>query len=40
MAFTLPEDTCGEWLTAPAHATRDFLEPFPADRPVATPMEK
>lgn len=36
----LPEGAYGDWLTAPADATRDFLMPFPAERLVATPMEK
>ncbi|MGE8657019.1 MAG: SOS response-associated peptidase [Achromobacter sp.] len=35
----LPEGAYGDWLAAPADATRDFLVPFPADRLVATPME-
>lgn len=40
MVVILPEGAYGDWLTAPADATRDFLVPFPADRLVATPMEK
>ncbi|AMG47401.1 SOS response-associated peptidase [Achromobacter ruhlandii] len=40
MVIILPEGAYGDWLSAPADATRDFLVPFPADRLVATPMEK
>lgn len=40
MVVILPEGSYGDWLTAPADATRDFLVPFPADRLVATPMAK
>lgn len=40
MVVILPEGAYGDWLTAPADATRDYLVPFPADRLVATPMEK
>lgn len=40
MVVILPEGAYGDWLTAPADATRDFLVPFPADRLVATPMGK
>ncbi|WP_241132042.1 SOS response-associated peptidase [Achromobacter xylosoxidans] len=39
MVVILPEGAYGDWLTAPADATRDFLVPFPADRLVATPMK-
>lgn len=35
-----PDSAYEDWLTAPADTTRDFLVPFPADRLVATPMEK
>lgn len=37
MVVILPEGAYGDWLTAPADATRDFLVPFPADKVVATP---
>ena len=40
MVVILPEGAYGDWLTAPADATRAFLVPFPADRLVATPMAK
>lgn len=40
MVVILSEGAYGDWLTAPEDATRDFLVPFPADRLVATPMEK
>jgi len=40
MVVILPEGAYGEWLTAPADATRDFLVPFPADKLVASPMAK
>ena len=39
MVVILPEVAYGDWLTAPAGATRDFLLPFPADELVATPMK-
>ncbi|MPS81767.1 MAG: SOS response-associated peptidase [Achromobacter sp.] len=39
MVVILPEGAYGDWLTAPAEATRDFLLPYPADQLVATPMK-
>lgn len=36
----LPEGAYGEWLTAPAEATRDFLNLYPADKLVAEPQPK
>ena len=38
MVVILPEGAYGDWLTAPAADSRDFLVPFPADKLVATPM--
>ncbi|MNK95721.1 hypothetical protein D3C87_1159700 [compost metagenome] len=38
MVVILPEGAYGEWLTASAEDSRDFLVPFPADRLIATPM--
>lgn len=40
MVVILPEGAYQDWLTAPVADTRDFLVPYPADRLVATPMEK
>lgn len=40
MVVILLEGAYGEWLTAPADATRDFLVPFPVDRLVAEPQLK
>ncbi|RSE80869.1 SOS response-associated peptidase [Achromobacter denitrificans] len=40
MVVILPEGAYGDWLTAPADATRDFLVPYPADRLVAVPQPK
>ncbi|WP_116520141.1 SOS response-associated peptidase family protein [Achromobacter insuavis] len=40
MVVILPEGAYGDWLNAPASATRDFLVPFPAERLVATPTAK
>lgn len=40
MVVILPEGAYGDWLIAPADATRDFLAPFPADRLVATLVMK
>lgn len=40
MVVILPEGAYGEWLAAPADATRDFLVPFPSDKLLATPMAK
>lgn len=40
MVVILPEGAYGEWLTAPADATRDFLVPFPSDKLLATPKAK
>jgi len=34
----LPEGAYGDWLTTSADQSRDFLVPFPSDKPVATPM--
>ena len=36
IVLILPEGAYGDWLTAPADATRNFLVPFTADRLVAT----
>lgn len=38
MVVILPEGAYGDWLTAPAQESWDFLVPFPADRLIATPM--
>lgn len=38
MVVILPEGAYGDWLTARADDSRDFLVPFPSDRLVATPM--
>ncbi len=38
MVVILPEGAYGDWLTASADQSRDFLVPFPSDRLVATPM--
>jgi len=38
MVVILPEGAYGDWLTAPAQESWDFLAPFPADRLIATPM--
>ncbi|MNQ84489.1 hypothetical protein D3C85_996190 [compost metagenome] len=38
MVVILPEGAYGEWLTASAEQSRDFMVPFPSDRLVATPM--
>ncbi|VEI25189.1 SOS response-associated peptidase [Bordetella bronchiseptica] len=35
MVVILPDGAYGDWLTAPATATRDFLAPYPADRLIA-----
>ncbi|WP_033460617.1 SOS response-associated peptidase [Bordetella bronchiseptica] len=35
MVVILPDGAYGDWLTAPAADTRDFLLPYPADRLVA-----
>ncbi|NMK45507.1 SOS response-associated peptidase family protein [Achromobacter sp. Bel] len=40
MVVILPEASYGEWLIAPAEASRDFLVPFPADRLVAEPQSQ
>lgn len=39
MVIILPEGAYGEWLSAPADATRDFLVPFPSEKLTATPMK-
>ncbi|MEN4919459.1 SOS response-associated peptidase family protein [Achromobacter spanius] len=38
MVVILPEGAYGEWLTASADQSRDFLVPFPSGKLVATPM--
>ncbi len=38
MLVILPEGAYGDWLTATAEQSRDFLVPYPHDRLVATPM--
>lgn len=38
MVVILPEGAYGEWLTAPAAESWDFLVPYPAERLIATPM--
>jgi putative SOS response-associated peptidase YedK len=38
MVVILPEGAYGEWLTAPAEESWDFLVPYPAERLIATPM--
>ena len=40
MVVILPEGAYDDWLTAPVADTRDFLQPYPADRLVAEPVEK
>ncbi|WP_088148336.1 SOS response-associated peptidase [Achromobacter denitrificans] len=40
MVVILPEGAYGDWLTAPVADTRDFMQPYPADRLVAEPMKK
>ncbi|WP_367352516.1 SOS response-associated peptidase [Achromobacter animicus] len=37
MVVILPEGAYGDWLTAGADQSRDFLIPFPSDKLVATP---
>jgi putative SOS response-associated peptidase YedK len=39
MVVILPEGAYGDWLTALAEATPDFLVPFPPGKLVATPMK-
>lgn len=39
MVVILPEGAYGDWLIAPADATRNFLVPFPAEKLLATPMK-
>ncbi len=36
MVVILPRAAYGDWLEAPAHRSRDFLQPFPADALVAS----
>jgi len=36
MVVILPAAAFGDWLDAPAHLSRDFLQPFPADALVAS----
>lgn len=38
MVVILPEGAYGDWLTASADQSREFLVPFPSDKLVATPM--
>ncbi|PJI52328.1 hypothetical protein CTI14_44170, partial [Methylobacterium radiotolerans] len=38
MVVILPEGAYGDWLTAGADQSRDFLVPFPSSKLVATPM--
>ena len=38
MVVILSEGAYGDWLTASADQSRDFLVPFPSDRLVATPL--
>ncbi|MNR30215.1 hypothetical protein D3C85_1476580 [compost metagenome] len=38
MVVILPEGAYGDWLTATAEQSREFLVPFPSDRLVATPI--
>jgi len=40
MVVILPEGAYGDWLTAPAEASREFLIPFPSDRLIAIPMKR
>jgi len=40
MVVILPEGAYEDWLTAPVADTRDFMQPYPADRLVAEPMKK
>lgn len=40
MVVMLPEGAYGDWLTASAGDTRDFLLPYPADKLLATPFKK
>ncbi|PPA73823.1 DUF159 family protein [Achromobacter spanius] len=39
MVVILPEGAYGDWLTAPAEASREFLVPYPSDKLIATPMK-
>lgn len=38
MVVILPEGAYGDWLTATAEQSRNFLVPFPSDRLLADPM--
>ncbi|MNY76693.1 hypothetical protein D3C86_2163550 [compost metagenome] len=38
MVVILPEGAYGDWLTAPANESRDFLVPFPSHKLIATGM--
>jgi putative SOS response-associated peptidase YedK len=40
MVVILPDGAYDDWLTAPAEATRDFLNPYPAWALVAEPVPK
>jgi putative SOS response-associated peptidase YedK len=40
MVVILPDGTYGDWLTAGAADTMDFLKPYPAERLVAEPVIK
>lgn len=40
MVVILPEGAYEDWLTASVADTRDFMQPYPADRLVAEPMKK
>jgi putative SOS response-associated peptidase YedK len=38
MVVILPEGAYGDWLTAPADQSRDFLVPFPPEKLIASPI--
>lgn len=40
MIVVLPAGAYDAWLTAPANDTMDFMQPYPADRLVATPVPR
>jgi len=40
MVVILPDSAYGDWLTADAADTMDFLRPYPADELVAEPVLK
>ncbi len=40
MVVILPDGAYDDWLTAPVERTREFLEPYPADRLIAEPQPR